>query len=181
MPELDYNHMFTKGYMNPLSICARLNMSAIKLAQYCAMTFLISNLSNCERRKTGALVLDFYDGVPNVVGTGCNGGPPGGTNECETGPCLSQTKAGIIHAEVNAMRDLPLKKSTRIMVCTDSPCAPCLDYMEADGTIDLMVFVREYRISDHLQTSKIPWVVVDQDAVSASMSVAINNINRVIS
>jgi deoxycytidylate deaminase len=133
------------------------------------------------RRKTGALVMDFYDGVPMIVGSGCNGGPPGGTNECETGPCLSLTKQGIIHAEVNAMNSLPLKSSTRIMFCTDSPCAPCLDKMEADGTIDLMVFVREYRISDHLQTSKIPWVVVDQDAVIASMHVAVENMGKVIS
>jgi deoxycytidylate deaminase len=75
MSEIDYRTVFIKGYMDPISLCERLNLTASKVVQYCAMTFVLSNLSNCVRRKTGALVMDFYDGVPMIVGSGCNGGP----------------------------------------------------------------------------------------------------------
>lgn len=181
----DYGSIFTKGLVlpqdakNPIIICDRLNLSPEKILQYCASTFVLANLSKCVRRKTGALVLDFYDGVPNIVGTGCNGGSAGGTNDCETGPCLTQTKAEIIHSEVNAMRSLPDKNSTRILFCTDSPCAACLDAIEKNGTIDLMIFVREYRIVDHLQTSTVPWVVVDDEAVRTQLQIAMINMVKV--
>lgn len=182
-PELleSYNDVFTKGHLDPISICARLNLSGDKLVQYCASAFTLANLSRCIRRKTGALVIDFYDGVPTIVGSGCNGGPAGGTNACETGPCLSQTKEEIIHSEVNAMRSLPVKNSTRILVCTDSPCGPCLEAIKANGTIDLMIFVREYRIVDHLESSDIPWAVVDQYAIEDALEDARENMFTVIS
>ena len=181
-PELleSYNDVFTKGHLDPIIICARLNLSGDKLVQYCASAFTLANLSRCIRRKTGALVIDFYDGVPTIVGSGCNGGPAGGTNACETGPCMSQTKEEVIHSEVNAMRSLPVKNSTRILVCTDSPCASCLDAIQKNGTIDLMVFVREYRIVDHLESSDIPWAVVDQYAIEDALEDARENMFTVI-
>ena len=175
-----FDGVFTKGHLNPIEICTRLNLAGDKIVQYCASAFTLANLSRCIRRKTGALVIDFYDGVPTIVGSGCNGGPAGGTNACETGPCLSQTKEEIIHSEVNAMRSLPLKTSTRILVCTDSPCGPCLDAIKENGTIDLMIFVREYRIVDHLESSDIPWAVVDQYAIEDALEDARENMFTVI-
>lgn len=175
-----FSDVFTKGHLDPISICSRLNLAGDKIVQYCASAFTLANLSRCIRRKTGALVIDFYDGVPTIVGSGCNGGPAGGTNACETGPCLSQTKEEVIHSEVNAMRSLPLKNSTRILVCTDSPCAPCLDAIVENGTIDLLLFVREYRITDHLEASTIPWAVVDSDAIEDALQDAAENMFTVI-
>ena len=118
---------------------------------YLLQAFALATLSNCVRRKTGAVVVEIVNNVPTVISSGCNGGRSGGTNVCETCGPNSPTRNDVVHAEVNALRALPhFRMGTRIMYCTDSPCPDCMAQI-LRNPIDYVVYAREYREADHLK------------------------------
>jgi deoxycytidylate deaminase len=138
-------------------------------AEVClAQAFVLATLSKALRRKTGALVVELRDSVPYIIGSGCNGTQAGADNKCESDD-LSMTLPSVIHAEINALRDLPHKKGFRILYCTDSPCEHCLaEIVNIDNGIDLVVYGRKYRIEDHLINSKVPCIHFERtDAILA--------------
>lgn len=149
---------------------------------YLAQAFVLATLSHAVRRKTGALVVEIRNDVPYIIGSGCNGQPVGEDNRCES-PCLTVTLDSVIHAEVNALRDLPaLKKGTRILYCTDSPCAGCAKHInDRKHGIDAVVYAREYRIVDHLCESGVPCTRFDDEkALHSRLSYAQDNYGLVI-
>lgn len=118
---------------------------------YLLQAFAVATLSKCARRKTGAVIVEIVDGVPTVIASGCNGGPSGGTNVCETCGPNSPTRTDVIHAEINALRTLSnFRRGDRIMFCTDSPCPDCMAQI-LRHPIDLVMYAREYREIQHLK------------------------------
>lgn len=153
-----------------------------RTAEVClAQAFVLATLSHAIRRKTGALVVEVRNSVPYIIGSGCNGTQSGSDNKCDSDD-LSMTLPGVIHAEINAMRDLPQKKGFRILYCTDSPCEHCLaEIVNSDNGIDAVVYSRKYRIEDHLKNSSVPCMHFERtDAILARYESARNSYGLVI-
>jgi dCMP deaminase len=109
-----------------------------------------SNLSYCERKKTGAVIVK--DG--RVIASGYNGTPAGANNECEDGH--GNTKHDVIHAEANAILSCAkhgISCQDTVLFCTMSPCPTCA-IMIIQAGISVVVYNEVYRVSDGIDILK---------------------------
>lgn len=100
-----------------------------------------ANLSYCERKQVGALIVKDK----MIISDGYNGTPSGFENVCETD--LGNTKWYVLHAEANAI--LKVAKSTQstegaTLYQTLSPCQDCSKLIHQSG-IKRVVFIKKYK------------------------------------
>jgi dCMP deaminase len=100
-----------------------------------------SNLSCCNRKKVGALIVK--DGT--IISDGFNGTPKGFPNDCEDQN--GDTYWYVLHAEANAI--LKVAKSSQstdgaTLYVTYSPCKECSKLIIQSG-IKRIIYAEEYR------------------------------------
>ena len=105
------------------------------------MAFEWGNLSHCERKKVGAII------VKNkmIISDGFNGTPSGFDNNCEDEN--GDTNWYVLHAEANAI--LKVAKSTNsclggTLYLTLSPCKECSKLIHQSG-IKRLVYSKQYK------------------------------------
>lgn len=108
---------------------------------------IVSQLSRCNRKKVGAIIVK--DG--NIVSFGYNGTPTGFCNECEENDV---TKDEVIHAEMNAILKAGTKTQGATMYVTMSPCIECAKIIKQSG-LKCVVYDELYRDTQALQKLKI--------------------------
>ena len=108
---------------------------------YLKMAYEWANLSYCERKKVGAII------VKNrmIISDGYNGTPSGFENDCED--CDGNTKWHVLHAEANAI--LKCATSTQsaegaTLYITLSPCKDCSKLILQAG-IKRIVYISQYK------------------------------------
>jgi dCMP deaminase len=108
---------------------------------YLKMSLEWANLSYCERKQVGALIVKDR----MIISDGYNGTPSGFENVCETGE--GNTKWYVLHAEANAI--LKVARSTQstegaTLYQTLSPCKDCSKLVHQSG-IKRVVFIHKYK------------------------------------
>lgn len=108
---------------------------------YLRMALEWADLSYCERKKVGALIVKDR----MIISDGYNGTPSGFENVCETD--LGDTKWYVLHAEANAI--LKVARSTQstegaTLYLTLSPCKDCCKLIHQSG-IKRVVFINKYK------------------------------------
>lgn len=108
---------------------------------YLRMASEWSNLSCCNRKKVGALIVK--DGT--IISDGFNGTPKGFPNDCEDQH--GDTYWYVLHAEANAI--LKVAKSSQstdgaTLYVTYSPCKECSKLIIQSG-IKRIIYAEEYR------------------------------------
>ncbi|MGB1448723.1 MAG: deoxycytidylate deaminase [Flavobacteriaceae bacterium] len=108
---------------------------------YLAMAKTWGNLSYCERKKVGALIVKDR----MIISDGYNGTPSGFENVCEDEE--HYTKWYVLHAEANAI--LKVASSTQsckgaTLYITLSPCRECSKLIHQSG-IKRVVYALPYR------------------------------------
>jgi len=110
-------------------------------AAYLRMAAEWSNLSYCQRRQVGALIVKGR----SIISDGYNGTPSGFENFCEDEE--GYTKWYVLHAEANAI----LKVASTTQSCegatlylTMSPCRECSKLIHQAG-IRRVVYATEYK------------------------------------
>ena len=105
------------------------------------MALELGNLSHCERKKVGAII------VKNkmIISDGFNGTPSGFDNNCEDEN--GDTNWYVLHAEANAI--LKVAKSTNsclgaTLYLTLSPCKECAKLIHQSG-IKRLVYSEQYK------------------------------------
>ena len=108
---------------------------------YLKMAYEWANLSYCQRKKVGAII------VKNrmIISDGYNGTPSGFENNCEDEE--GNTKWHVLHAEANAI--LKCATSTQsaegaTLYITLSPCQDCSKLILQAG-IKRIVYIQQYR------------------------------------
>lgn len=114
---------------------------------YMDIAHIVSQLSRCNRKKVGAIIVK--DG--NIVSFGYNGTPTGFCNECEENDV---TKDEVIHAEMNAILKAGTKTQGATMYVTMSPCIECAKIIKQSG-LKCVVYDELYRDTQALQKLKI--------------------------
>lgn len=125
---------------------------------YLRMAETWANLSHCERKKVGALIVK--DGM--IISDGYNGTPSGFDNCCEDEE--NKTYWYVLHAEANAI--LKVAKSTHnakdaTLYLTMSPCKECSKLILQAG-ISRVVFIRNYKDCSGIDFLKSANVIVEQ-------------------
>jgi dCMP deaminase len=108
---------------------------------YLRMAKTWSDLSHCERKQVGAIIVK--DGM--IISDGFNGTPSGFDNCCENES--GETRWYVLHAEANAI--LKVAKSTHncqnaTLYLTLSPCKDCSKLVVQSG-IKRIVFTSAYK------------------------------------
>lgn len=108
---------------------------------YLRMAATWAELSHCERKKVGALIV--RDG--RIISDGFNGSPAGFDNCCENE--AGETNWYVLHAEANAI--LKVARSTNdcsgsTLYLTLSPCRDCSKLVLQAG-IKRVVYINEYK------------------------------------
>jgi dCMP deaminase len=108
---------------------------------YLRMSTTWAELSHCERKKVGALIV--REG--RIISDGYNGTPAGFDNSCEND--LGETHWYVLHAEANAI--LKVARSTNdccnaTLYLTLSPCRDCSKLVLQAG-ITRVVYMNEYK------------------------------------
>lgn len=108
---------------------------------YLRMASTWAELSHCERKKVGALIV--RDGM--IISDGYNGTPAGFDNCCEN--AQGETHWYVLHAEANAI--LKVARSTNncsnaTLYLTLSPCRECSKLVLQAG-ITRVVYINEYK------------------------------------
>lgn len=110
---------------------------------------VLASLSNCPRRKFGALLLDPMRNV--VVSEGYNGGPRGGGELCEGDTCLrdtqnvvsgTQIEVGCHHAEMNAITNAAARGIAidgTWLIINGEPCMMCAKLLHHSGISKVIV------------------------------------------
>lgn len=114
---------------------------------YMNIAYEVAQLSRCNRKKVGAIIVK--DG--NIVSFGYNGTPRGFCNECEEN---NVTKDEVIHAEMNAILKAGKDAQGATMYVTMSPCIQCAKTIKQSG-LKCVVFDELYRDTQALQKLKI--------------------------
>ncbi len=117
---------------------------------YMKMAFEWANLSYCERKKVGALIVKDR----MIISDGFNGAPTGFDNCCEDED--GATKWYVLHAEANAI--LKVANSTQscsgaTLYITLSPCKDCSKLIHQSG-IKRVVYANEYKDTSGLEFLK---------------------------
>ncbi len=128
----------------------------------------ISELSNCPRRKFGALLLDPTNNI--ILCEGYNGGPRGGGELCGGDVCTRDTlqvpsgqrvEIGCHHAEMNVVCNAArIGRSTEKMwlICTGEPCLMCAKLIHHAGVSKVIVIKGGYAVNegvDYLKTHNV--------------------------
>jgi dCMP deaminase len=108
---------------------------------YLRMATTWAELSHCERKKVGALIV--REGM--IISDGYNGTPAGFDNCCEN--AQGETHWYVLHAEANAI--LKVARSTNncrnaTLYLTLSPCKECSKLVLQAG-ITRVVYINEYK------------------------------------
>lgn len=130
---------------------------------YMKMAMEWSQLSHCERRKVGAIIVK--DNM--IISDGYNGTPSGFENCCEDDE--GYTKWYVLHAEANAI--LKVARSTQscqgaTLYVTLSPCKDCSKLIHQSG-INRVVFSETYKDCsglDFLKSAGVSVVGLDVEA-----------------
>ena len=115
---------------------------------YLKMAYEWANLSYCQRKKVGAII------VKNrmIISDGYNGTPSGFENNCEDEE--GNTKWHVLHAEANAILKLVANggmcSKGATLYCTMSPCIDC-SKLVLQAKIARVVFREIYRIPDGIE------------------------------
>lgn len=117
-----------------------------------------AQLSYCERRKVGALVIKDR----MIVSDGYNGTPSGFENYCEDEE--NYTKWYVLHAEANAI--LKMARSTNssegaTLYLTLSPCKECSKLVHQSG-IKRLVYLERYKDDSGLKFLEKAGVQLEQ-------------------
>jgi dCMP deaminase len=125
---------------------------------YLRMATSWAELSHCQRKKVGALIVK--DDM--IISDGYNGTPSGFDNCCENEQ--GETHWYVLHAEANAI--LKVAKSTNnakgaTLYLTLSPCKDCSKLILQAG-IKRVVFVKLYKDSEGVQFLKNAGIEVEQ-------------------
>ena len=117
-----------------------------------------SDLSHCERKKVGALIVK--NGM--IISDGYNGTPSGYDNCCETEEWT--THLYVIHGEANAI----LKCAKHGQSCdgatiyqTHSPCKDCSKLILQSG-IKRLVYAEDYKDSDGVDFLRESGLIVEK-------------------
>lgn len=95
---------------------------------YMAIAMIISQLSYCQKRKVGAVIVK--DG--NILGFGYNGAVKGMPNICEDDVNATQHTKDV-HAEINAILKAGIETKGADMYTTCYPCLNCTILMAQAG------------------------------------------------
>lgn len=108
-----------------------------------------SKRSTCARLNVGAIIVEPI--TNNIVSIGYNG-RPSGKPHCQGNTCPGRLECHeTIHAEINALKKLPVGYIDLDMYCTDSPCQHCAQQIIARGIFKRVFFDRKYRDETPLQ------------------------------
>ncbi len=125
---------------------------------YLRMALEWGQLSHCNRRKVGALIVKDR----MIISDGYNGTPTGFENQCEDEDGL--TKWYVLHAEANAI----LKVAASTQSCTGatlyltlSPCQNCSKLIHQAGIVRL-VYMQAYRDTSGLDFLEKAGVLIEQ-------------------
>ena len=117
---------------------------------YLKMALVWSNLSKCNRKKVGALIVK--DGM--IISDGYNGSPSGFPNACEDDE--GNTHWYVLHAEANALTKLAKSNNSAhnsTLYITLSPCKDCSKLILQAG-VKRVVFTRKYKDTSGLDFLK---------------------------
>ncbi len=125
---------------------------------YLRMASTWAELSHCERKKVGAIIVK--DGM--IISDGYNGTPAGFDNCCETNE--GETHWFVLHAEANAI--LKVAKSANdckdsTLYLTLSPCKDCSKLILQAG-ISRLVFMNIYKDSTGVDFLKEAGLAITQ-------------------
>lgn len=125
---------------------------------YIKMAAEWSNLSHCERKQVGAIIVK--DGM--IIADGYNGTPSGFDNCCEND--AGETHWYVLHAEANAI--LKLAKSNNsaegaTLYITLSPCRDCSKLIHQAGIVRV-VYRDEYKDTSGIEFLKSANVEVEK-------------------
>ena len=125
---------------------------------YIKMAAQWSNLSHCDRKKVGAIIVK--DGM--IIADGYNGTPSGFDNCCEND--AGETHWYVLHAEANAI--LKLAKSNNsaegaTLYITLSPCRDCSKLIHQAGIVRV-VYRDEYKDTSGIEFLKSANVEVEK-------------------
>lgn len=114
---------------------------------YLRMAKTWSNLSHCERKQVGAIIVKDR----MIISDGFNGTPSGFDNCCEAEN--GETHWYVLHAEANAI--LKVAQSTHncqgaTLYLTLSPCKDCSKLVVQAG-ISKVVYINEYKDNSGIQ------------------------------
>lgn len=117
-----------------------------------------ANLSHCERKQVGALIVK--DSM--IISDGYNGTPTGFDNNCEDEE--NKTQWYVLHAEANAI--MKVAKSTNnskgaTLYITLSPCRECSKLVLQSG-IKRVVYLKAYKDGSGLEFLEKAGVEVEQ-------------------
>ncbi|CAI8166610.1 MAG: Riboflavin biosynthesis protein RibD [Bacteroidota bacterium] len=129
---------------------------------YMRMAMEWAQLSHCERKKVGALIVKDR----MIISDGYNGTPTGFENECEDE--AHYTKWYVLHAEANAI--MKVASSTQscaeaTLYITLSPCKECSKLIHQAG-IKRVVYANAYKDTsglDFLERAGVAIVALPQD------------------
>jgi dCMP deaminase len=125
---------------------------------YLKMAKIWGNLSYCQRKKVGALIVK--DNM--IISDGYNGTPSGFENVCEDEN--NQTKWHVLHAEANAISKVAgstQNSKGATLYVTLSPCKECSKLIFQAG-IKRVVFHQKYSDTTGLDFLKKAGVIVEQ-------------------
>lgn len=115
-------------------------MKQKELRAHMKAAFVYSELSYCERKKVGCLLVK--DGTPIAIGY--NGTPSGEENVCEDEH--GKTKPKVVHAEDNALRKLTRSNESSVGAVAFITAAPCIRCAEklADARVTEVYYAEIY-------------------------------------
>ena len=114
---------------------------------YLKMAMEWANLSHCNRKQVGALIVK--NGT--IISDGYNGTPSGFENSCETDDNL--TKWYVLHAEANAITKVAKSNNSSegaTLYVTLSPCKDCSKLIIQSG-ISRVVYATEYKDTEGIE------------------------------
>ena len=125
---------------------------------YLRMAKTWSDLSHCERKKVGAIIVK--EGM--IISDGYNGTPSGFDNSCETS--AGETHWYVLHAEANAI--LKVAKSNHdcqgaTLYLTLSPCKDCSKLVLQAGIVRV-VYINAYKDTSGIDFLKEAGVATEQ-------------------
>ena len=115
------------------------------------------NLSYCERRKEGALIVKNN----RIISDGYNGTPSGFENFCEDED--GYTKWYVLHAEANAITKVASSTQScdgATLYITLSPCKQCSKLIH-QAKIKRLVYAVQYKDTSGIEFLKKAGVIVD--------------------
>ena len=125
---------------------------------YMKMAQTWGDLSHCERKKVGALIVKDR----MIISDGYNGTPSGFENECEDEE--HYTKWYVLHAEANAILKVAASTQSRVgatLYITLSPCRECSKLIHQAG-IKRVVYLVGYKDRSGLDFLEKAGVILTQ-------------------